>query len=64
MSLDNQTRLKIVDPQSMDDNFDHLKIQCRLKGNQPQHESFGEELFNKMKSVKFKFQNIFIFIMF
>jgi len=51
MSLDDQTRSKIADPESVDDNFDHLTIKCRAKGNQPQHELFGEELFDKMKSV-------------
>lgn len=50
MSLNGQTRSKIVDSDSMDDNFDHLKIQCR--GNGKQHEQFGEELFHRMKSVQ------------
>ncbi len=54
MSLNDQTRSKIVDADSRDDNFDHLKIQCRVKEKQRQHESFGEELFHKMKSVSFE----------
>jgi len=56
MSLNDQSRSKIVDPESIDDNFDHLKISCRAKGNQPQHYPFGEELFQKMKSVGFNFK--------
>jgi hypothetical protein len=51
LSLDDQTRSKIVDAESIDDNFDHLKIKCRVKGNQPQHEPFGQELFHMMKTV-------------
>jgi hypothetical protein len=51
MSLDDKTRSKIVDTDSIDDNYNHLKIQCRAKGKQHQHEPFGEQLFNNMKSV-------------
>jgi hypothetical protein len=51
MSLDDSTRSKIVDADSVDDNFDHLKIQCRVKGAKRQHEPFGEQLFHIMKSV-------------
>ncbi len=49
MSFDDQTRSKILDSDSIDN---HLKIQCRANGNQPQHQSFGEELFHQMKSVR------------
>jgi len=51
MSLDDRTRAKIVDADSIDENFDHLKIDCRAKGKQRSHEPFGEQLFQKMKSV-------------
>ena len=51
MSLDDQTRAQIADPDLIDDNFDHLKIECRAKGKQRSHESFGERLFQAMKSV-------------
>jgi hypothetical protein len=51
MSLDDRTRAKIVDADSIDENFDHLKIDCRAKGKQRSHEPFGEKLFQKMKSV-------------
>lgn len=47
MSLDDRIRSEISD-----ENFDYLKIQCRAKENQIQHESFGKELFNKMKLVQ------------
>jgi hypothetical protein len=56
MLLNDQSRSKIADPESIDDNFEHLKISCRVKGNQPQHYPFGEELFQKMKSVGFNSQ--------
>ena len=51
MSLDDRTRAKIIDSDSVDDNFDHLKIDCRAQGKQRSHESFGEQLFHTMKSV-------------
>ncbi|CAF0794953.1 unnamed protein product [Rotaria sp. Silwood1] len=53
MLLDDRIRSKIVYSDSDDDNFDHLKIQCRTKENRRQHKLFGEELFNIMKSVSF-----------
>ena len=56
MSLDAKTRLKLTDK------FEHLKIQCRAEGNQLQHQSFGDELFHKMKSVRFNFCNNFLFL--
>ncbi|CAF3649865.1 unnamed protein product [Adineta steineri] len=53
MFLDERTRAKIVDSDSTDDNFDHLKIECRAKGRQRSHESFGEKLFSIMQSLSF-----------
>ncbi|CAF2402152.1 unnamed protein product [Rotaria sp. Silwood2] len=53
MLLDDRIRSKIVYSDSDDDNFDHLKIQCRTKENQRQYELFDEELFNIMKSLSF-----------
>ncbi|CAF1098489.1 unnamed protein product [Rotaria sordida] len=53
MLLDDRIRSKIVYSDSNDNNFDHLKIQCRTKTNQQQHELFSEELFNIMKSLSF-----------
>ncbi len=52
MSLDDKTRAKIVDPNNPDENFDHLKIECRAKDKHNQHEGFGDQLINIMKSVK------------
>jgi hypothetical protein len=52
MSLDDKTRAKIIHPNNLDDNFDHLKIECRAKDKHNQHEEFGDQLFNIMKSVK------------
>ncbi|CAF3688902.1 unnamed protein product, partial [Adineta steineri] len=53
MFLDERTRAKIVDSDSTDDNFDHLKIECRAKGRQRSHEPFGEKLFSIMQSLSF-----------
>ena len=52
MSLDEVTRSHIVDIDSWDENYTHLKIQCRTKDRQKQHQAFGEALFNQMKSVE------------
>jgi hypothetical protein len=52
MALDEITRSKIVHPNATDENFDHLKIECRARDKQEQHVPFGEQLFNIMKSVK------------
>ncbi|UJR15747.1 hypothetical protein I4U23_002682 [Adineta vaga] len=54
MSLDERTRAKIIDSDSTDDNFDHLKIDCRSKGRQQSHEPFGDKLFQMMKSITFE----------
>ncbi|CAF1149652.1 unnamed protein product [Rotaria sp. Silwood1] len=54
MALDDMTRNDILHPTDTDDNFDHLKIQCRAKDKNPQHEAFGEQLFNIMKTISFE----------
>lgn len=51
MTLDERTRAKIIDSDSTDDNFDHLKIDCRSKVKQQSHEAFGDKLFQTMRSV-------------
>ncbi len=51
MGLDESIRSKII---QSDENFEHLKIECRAKDKRHQHEAFSEQLFNIMKSVKFK----------
>lgn len=52
MSLNAFLRSKILYSDYENDNFDHLKIQCRVQDNLHRpHELFGEELFNIMKSV-------------
>ncbi len=52
MSLDDKKRTKIIGSNNPDENFDHLKIECRAKDKRNQHEGFGDDLFNIMKSVK------------
>lgn len=54
MSLNDKTRAKIVQSNHHGNNFEHLKIECRARDRQYQHEGFGKELFNAMKSVKSK----------
>ncbi|CAF1368008.1 unnamed protein product, partial [Adineta ricciae] len=54
MSLDERTRAKIIDSDSTDDNFDHLKIECRSKGKHRSHEAFGDKLFQTMRSITFE----------
>lgn len=53
MSLDEKTRAKIAHPNNPNENFDHLKIECRAKDKIHPHDAFAEELFNKMRTVKF-----------
>lgn len=52
MNLDTKTRAKITHSNNMDDNFDHLKIECRSKDKTNQHEDFGAQLLEEMKQVK------------
>ncbi len=61
MGLDDKTRAKIVQPNNPDENFDHLKIECRTQDKHHQHEAFGDQLFHIMKSVKINsnFSNTF-----
>ncbi|CAF0910875.1 unnamed protein product [Adineta steineri] len=54
MALDETTRSKIVQSNDGDENFDHLKIECRAADKQHQHIDFGEKLFNIMKSLSFE----------
>ena len=61
MALNEKLRAKIIRSNNTNQNFDHLKIECRVKDAQNQHEAFGEELFNIMKSVKTNIlKNIFL----
>jgi len=60
MSLDDKTRAKIIHPNILDENFDHLKIECRAKDKHNQHEGFSDQLFNIMKSVKHIITKIFL----
>ncbi|CAM4941620.1 unnamed protein product [Rotaria socialis] len=53
MRLDRDIRSKIIHSGYEDNNFDHLKIDCRTKENHRSHEIFGEELFIIMKSLSF-----------
>lgn len=55
MNLDEKTRAKIVYSNNPDENFDHLKIECRSKNKNHQHEGFGNQLLDEMKRVKTKF---------
>lgn len=60
MSLDEKTRGKIAHPNNPNENFDHLKIECRAKDKVHQHDAFTEELFNRMRTVNslsFSFTN-------
>lgn len=52
MSLDEEIRSRIVDVDSWDENYRHLKIQCRAKEQRRQHQEFGEALFEEMKLVQ------------
>ncbi|CAF1193179.1 unnamed protein product [Rotaria sordida] len=54
MTLDDMTRTEILHPSDTDDSFGHLKIQCRVKTKNPPHETFGEQLFNIMKTISFE----------
>ena len=54
MMLDDATREKIVHINDTDENFDHLKIECRAKDKPSPHQTFGELLFRTMKSVTMK----------
>lgn len=54
MSLNDKVRARIVQSNNHDENFEHLKIECRARDRQYQHEGFGEELFNAMKSISFE----------
>ena len=52
MLLDEDVRSKILDSDSPDENFEHLKIECRAKGKHHAHQPFGEQLFRMMQSVR------------
>jgi hypothetical protein len=52
MSLDSTTRSHVVDSESDDEAFNHLKIECRSQQEHHQHEPFAVALFNQMKSVQ------------
>ncbi|UJR30873.1 hypothetical protein I4U23_018386 [Adineta vaga] len=54
MILDESTRMKIVHSDSNDENYDHLKIDCRAADKQHQHEDFGEKLATIMRSLSFE----------
>lgn len=54
MALDESTRSEIAHPSGTDDSFEHLRIECRGKDKNHQHDAFGELLFNTMKSVRDK----------
>ncbi|CAF3068666.1 unnamed protein product [Rotaria sp. Silwood2] len=54
MALDDMTRMEALHPSDTDDSFDHLKIECRSKDKNQQHEAFGEQLFNIMKTISFE----------
>jgi len=68
MGLDEARRAKIVQPNNPNENFDHLKIECRTEDKHHQHEAFGDQLLNIMKSVKNKLlkkiKKIFFFFSF
>ena len=51
MMLDEDTRNKIIQPDSNDENYEHLKINCRAADKHYQHEDFGERLATIMRSV-------------
>lgn len=51
VNLDEVARAEVVHAGEDDDNFDHLKIECRAKDKNHPHEAFGESLFNIMKAV-------------
>lgn len=51
MALDDTTREKILHANDTDENYDHLRIECRAKDRPLPHQSFGERLFQTMKSV-------------
>lgn len=51
VALDESTRAKIVLLDSNDDNYDHLKIDCRAADKPYQREDYGEKLATIMKSV-------------
>lgn len=59
MALDEKTRGKIVQASNPDENFDHLKIECRTQDKNHQHDAFGDQLLNTMKSVKEIFRKLF-----
>jgi hypothetical protein len=52
VGLDESIRARMIHPNNPDDNFDYLKIECRAKDKQHQHEAFSEQLFKIMKSVR------------
>ncbi|CAF3435085.1 unnamed protein product [Rotaria socialis] len=54
MALDEPTRAEILHASDNEDNFDHLKIECRAKDKNHPHEAFGENLFNIMKTISFE----------
>lgn len=51
MMLDEDTRNTIIQPDSNDENYEHLKINCRAADKHYQHEDFGERLATIMRSV-------------
>lgn len=51
MSLDEKTRSKIAHPNNPNENFDHMRIECRAKDKIHYHDTFAEELFHKMRTV-------------
>ncbi|CAF0851429.1 unnamed protein product [Adineta ricciae] len=54
MMLDEDTRTKIIQPDSNDENYDHLKINCRAADKHYQHEDFSEKLATIMRSLSFE----------
>ena len=54
-SLDPKTRSKIVHSNETNQNFHHLRVQCRAKDRYGTHDEFSEQLFQRMRAVNTTF---------